>query len=372
MGKKTTKTKSESAPWAPAQPILTGAGNSILNTVNSNQGNLNSIEGGLTGGTIPGLQQQIANQGQQLKPGTDYISQTLGSNPGLANPANSYLQGSLGSDFLNNNPANSYLQAQAGGQYLNSNPYTQAMANQAGQAAGNAVNSTFSMAGRTGSGNHATDLARGVDQAQNNVFFQNYQNERGLQNQAIGQLGQNYGTAVGQQQNAANMLGSNYNAGLAAQGNAAGMLPGYGTSQYAGYAPLLGAQQLAGQLPYYGANAAGNVGGLYGGYGTQTGTQPGGWLNGLLGAGASLGSAAIMAPAFAASDIRLKTKVEKVGEARDGLGEYEWNWRADPNGARVRGVLAHEVKELRPHAFVKGFVGGVYDGVSYAALGSMA
>lgn len=331
MGKKTSKTTSTSAPWAPAQPILTGAGNSILNTVNGNAGNLSNIESGITGGTIPGLQQQIANQGQQLQPGYNYLNATLGG------------------QYLNSNPANSYLQSQANGQYLNSNPYTQAMANQAGQAAGNAVNSTFSLAGRTGSDNHATDLARGVDQAQNQVYFQNYQNERGLQNQAIGQLGQNYNTALG------------------AQSQAAGMLPGYGTSQFAGYSPLLGAQQLAGQLPYYGAQAASGVGSLFGGYGTQTGTQPGGWLNGLLGAGASLGSAAIMH-----SDRRLKTNIEKVGEAKDGLGIYEWNWRAAPNGEKVRGVIADEVEKLRPHAFVKGFVGGVYDGVNYAALGSLA
>jgi hypothetical protein len=123
------------------------------------------------------------------------------------------------------------------------------MAQFAGQQAGNAVNSAFSSAGRTGSDNHATDLARGVDQAANQVLFQNYQNERGLQNQA------------------------------------ASLLPGYNQSQFSGYTPLLGATQLAGQLPYYGSNSLGTIGSLLGNYGTTKSTQPGGWGNDLLSAG---------------------------------------------------------------------------------------
>lgn len=253
MGKKTTKTSSSSTPWAPAQPILTGAGNDILNTVQGNAGNLSGVESGITGGTIPGIQQQIANQGQQLQPGYGYIGSTLGSNPGL------------------NNPANAQLSAYGNGNYLNeNNAAVQALSQYAGQQAGNAINSTFSLAGRTGSDNHATDLARGVTQASLQPLLQNNQFEQGLQQQALGQLG------------------GNYNAGLGAQSAAAGMLPGYSSSQFSGYQPLLGSQQLAGQLPYYGTNALGNVGGLYGGYGTQTGTQPGGWgntLGGILGAG---------------------------------------------------------------------------------------
>jgi hypothetical protein len=331
MGKKTTKTTSSSTPWAPAQPILTGAGNDILNTVQGNAGNLSNVESGITGSTIPGIQAQMGQQAQQLQPGYNYIGSTLANNPGLANPANAQLSAYGNGGYLNEN-----------------NAAVQQLAQFAGQQAGNSINSAFSSAGRTGSGDHATDLARGVTQASLAPMLQNNQFEQGLQQQALG------------------MLGQNYNTGLGVQANAAGMLPGYSTSQYAGYTPLLGAQQLAGQLPYYGANSLGNIAGLYNGYGTQTGQQPGGWLNGLLGAGASLGSAAIMA-----SDRRLKTNIRKVGEAKDGLGLYEWNWRADPNGPTVRGVIADEVEKLRPHAFVKGFVNGVYDGVNYAALGSV-
>jgi hypothetical protein len=273
-----------------------GAGQGITDIVDSNKGNLANVEGGLTGSTIPGIQQQIGDQRQQLQPGFAYLNSVLSPN---------YLQ-------------TGQAQAQALGDY-------------AGQQAGNSINSAFSQAGRTGSNNHATDLARGVTQAELAPMLQNLQFNQGV------------------------------------QGQAAGMLPGYGTSQFAGYTPLLGAQQLAGQLPYYGANALGNIGGLYNGYGQQTGTQPGGWMNGLLSAGASLGSAAIMA-----SDRRLKTKIEKVGEAKDGLGIYTWKWRSDPDGPTVSGVIADEVEKLRPWAFVKGFVNWIYDGVDYGALGSVA
>lgn len=71
------------------------------------------------------------------------------------------------------------------------------------------------------------------------------------------------------------------------------------------------------------------------------------------------------------SDRRLKTNIVKLREAKDGLGEYEWNWRAAPSGEKVRGVIADEVEKLRPWAHVKNFV-GQYSGVNYATLGSMA
>lgn len=291
MGKK--KSNSSTTPWAPAQPILLGAGQGIQNIVSGNSANLGNIESNITGSIMPGIQQQIGDTKQQLQPGFGYLNSTL--SPG-------YLQSG---------------QAEA-----------QALGNYAGQQAGNAVNSAFSQAGRTGSMNHATDIARGVTQAELQPMLQNLQFNKGVQQ------------------------------------SAAGMLPSYTAPQYQGYTPLLGATQLAGQLPYYGANALGNIGGLYSGYGKQT--QPGGW-------GTDLVSAAMSAIPFipGVSDRRLKTNIEKLGEAKDGLGIYSWNWKADPNGEKVRGVIADEVEKLRPWAFVPNFV-GEYAGVNYAALGSLA
>jgi hypothetical protein len=294
VSKKTSKTTSTSAPPTWAVPLIQGGANDLLNTYQSNQPQLQNIESGITGSTIPGIQAQMGQQSQQLQPGYNYINSTL--SPG----------------FLQNG------QSQA-----------QALANFAGQQAGNQINSSFSAAGRTGSGNNITDVSRGVTQAELAPLLQNLQYNEGVQQQA------------------------------------AGMLPGYTTSQFAGYNPLLGAQQLAGQLPYYGSSTIGQMGSLFGNYGTQTQQQPGGFLNGLLSAGASLGSAAIMA-----SDRRLKTKITKVGEAKDGLGIYDWKWRSDPDGPTVRGVIADEVEKLRPWAFVPNF-NGEYSGVNYATLGSV-
>lgn len=77
--------------------------------------------------------------------------------------------------------------------------------------------------------------------------------------------------------------------------------------------------------------------------------------------------------ALLASDPRLKTNIEKVGEEPDGLGIYDYDYLpiegqiADymPPG-RQRGVMADEVAELRPWA-----LGPVVDGyrtVNYGAL----
>lgn len=298
---KSTKTKSTTtnSPPAFAVPIIQGGANDVLNNYTQNQPGQQALENQLTGSIIPGIQQQIGDTRQQLQPGFNYVNSTLSPN------------------FLNNG------QSQA-----------QALGNFAGQQAGNAVNSAFSMAGRTGSVNHATDLARGVTQAELQPMLQNLQYNEGVQNQA------------------------------------AGMLPGYTSAQYQGYTPLLGASQLAGQLPYYGSQSLGTIGSLVGGYGTSTSTQkqPGGIIDDLLGA-ASMAIPFI--PGFGKSDRRLKTKIEKLGEAKDGLGIYEWNWKSDPNGQRVRGVIADEVEKLRPWAYAKGFFNG-FDGVNYGALGSLA
>jgi hypothetical protein len=88
--------------------------------------------------------------------------------------------------------------------------------------------------------------------------------------------------------------------------------------------------------------------------GTSTTKQSGGLLGQLLGAGAQLGGAAILA-----SDRRVKRDIERIGELPDGLGVYSfrYNWDADDRDMRV-GVMADEVADLRPHA-----LGPVVDGV---------
>lgn len=69
-----------------------------------------------------------------------------------------------------------------------------------------------------------------------------------------------------------------------------------------------------------------------------------------------------------ASDRRLKRDIKRVGTYPDGLGAYEWHYAFDPTKTRYRGVMADEVRLLRPEAYVPNFR-GEYAGVNYAALG---
>ena len=103
--------------------------------------------------------------------------------------------------------------------------------------------------------------------------------------------------------------------------------------------------------------------GLYAGTDSSTTGKTGGmgsWLPQLAGS-------AMQAGAIAFSDRRLKTNIELVKRDPDGLGWYGWNWRSDPNGPREYGVIADEVKDLRPWAYVENYRDG-YDGVNYAKL----
>jgi hypothetical protein len=81
--------------------------------------------------------------------------------------------------------------------------------------------------------------------------------------------------------------------------------------------------------------------------------------SGLMGGLFSLGSAAIMA-----SDERLKKEVKKVGERPDGIGVYEYRYKA--GGPKQLGVLAQEVRKVRPDAVRKTSDG--YLAVDYGAL----
>jgi hypothetical protein len=227
-----------------------------------------------------------------------------------------------------------YLNNVLSGQYLGQdNPYLNQMIGQTDQNVGNQVNAQFSAAGRTGGGANQYMLTKGLADAENGLRYQNYSNERQAQTQA------------------------------------AGLLPALQTARFSGISPLLSAYQTAGQLPYYGANAESGIGSLFGGFSNSTTHQNDG-SGGALG---DIASAAISVLPFipGISDRRLKTNIRKVGEAKDGLGIYDWNWKADPNGKTERGVIADEVEKLRPWAFVPNFI-GEYAGVNYGALGSLA
>lgn len=270
MGKKSSTSKTSNKPWKAARPHLLGAMNTISNTVNANQGNLDQMAGQLRG-FLPGLGEKA-----------------FGENAGL-------------------NAANSYATDVLGGKYLaEGNPYMNDMAAMARSNVAGDINSMFSKAGRAGSDSHFQDLAKGMGEAELGLRYQNYGNERNAQTQA------------------------------------AGLMPSLNASQYAGVMPYLAATQGAAGLPYTGIQNLGMIGGLAGGYGTSSQTQPGGWGSQLLGAAAS-------ALPFILSEPEAKTKIELLHREADGVGWWRFAYKREPD-TMLEGYMADEIEAKRPWA----------------------
>lgn len=220
---------------------------------------------------------------------------SLGATQGIFNSANK-----MTSDIL-------------GGKYLSQgNPYLQQIIDAASRDVRNGVSSQFEQAGRYGSGAYADVLSRNLGDMAAQVRYGNYDDEMSRMMQAAS-------LAYGAQDTASD----NALAATAAQA----------------------------EIPYRGMDSlASSLGSLFSG-GTETQKTKGpGLLQGLLGAGAQIGSAAITKY----SDIRLKDNIAYLGQAEDGLGVYEWTYRQDmgidlPVG-RFRGFMAQEVAEKRPDA----------------------
>ena len=87
-----------------------------------------------------------------------------------------------------------------------------------------------------------------------------------------------------------------------------------------------------------------------------------GAYNAGMGALGAIGGAATTAAAAAASDIRLKSKIVRVGTHPLGIGIYEY----DIDGRRERGVIAQEVERVLPSAVIEHPDG--YKMVDYGAL----
>lgn len=220
--------------------------------------------------------------------------------------------------------ATGYATDVLGGKYLDEgNPYMQGMIDQTAGDVTDRVNSMFSKAGASMGSPHAQVLTKELANAENSLRYGNYGMERQM------------------------------------QGQAAGMMPSLNQSQYAGVMPWLAANQTAAGIPYTGIQNLGQIGSLAGGYGTQSGTQPGGWGNQLLGAG--------MMAASMFSDRRLKQNIVKVGEIEPGFNIYEWEYKRQP-GVTYRGVMADEVKTHRPQAYIANFGDTGFAGVNYARL----
>lgn len=145
-----TKTKTETGPSAFARPHINQAISSTQNTVRNNQGNLDNISEQLRGAF-----------GQAAKNFSDQSS---------VNNARSY-----NDDIL------------SGGR-LNSNPHLQGIIDQTGESVANRINSIFSRSGRTGSFGHGEGVGQGLADAENNLRFQDYSQERQFQENAANRV----------------------------------------------------------------------------------------------------------------------------------------------------------------------------------------
>jgi hypothetical protein len=76
-------------------------------------------------------------------------------------------------------------------------------------------------------------------------------------------------------------------------------------------------------------------------------TANGNFMSGLMNLGGQLGSAWI-----GASDERVKSNVEPVGEVEPGVGVYEYEYTGDPQHERHTGVMAQELEGVDPDAVI--------------------
>lgn len=312
---KSTSSSASGSAQAWAQPYAQQAAQNVIATNTANQGNLDAL--------TAGARDQLANiqsQGQGVNQQLAGASKMLGQFGKTAGQADKFTGGVIN------------------GQYMSGNPYIRNIMAQMGEQILGDVGSAFSSAGRYGSGAYTGVLSDKLSDAYAQLLYGNYSDEMNRRMQASQMA---YG-ALGQQQQA-----------LAAQQQA----------QAANNQQQLAQTALAAELPYIGSNnMANSLGALFSG-GTQTATQTGpSPIWGALGAG--LGAAGSI---FAGkSDRRAKTKIRLLGREPDGLGWYEFAYNETPDKMQI-GVMADEVQQLRPWAYIPNFEGD-FAGVDYGRL----
>ncbi len=239
---------------------------------------------------------------------------------------------------INNPPA--YLSAARdnmtrtiNGDFVNSNPELENMARRIGDQAQGGYAATFGASGRSHGGMAALLSAQGVGDALSTFRGNQYNFERGLQQQAT----------------------------MAA--------PAFHQDEYTDINALFPAIQSATNLPMGVANQyALGIGGLAQPYTNSRGTQTQSQGFGLAQA-IALG-AQVAQTAAAASDPRLKTNVVWVSTDEDGLDWFDFDYRQDMGldlpKERQRGVMATDVAILRPWALGEPL--GEYLTVDYSKL----
>lgn len=274
-----SKTKQKNTPWEPAQPYILQGLQQTQRVFDQNQPQLDKYAGAAFdtyGRLAPGAERGIASS-------QDLVNRTIG------------------------------------GEYLRGNPYADQVWNGIADDVTRGVQSQFTAGGRFGSGQNSSVLARELARAGSQFRYNDYNNERDRQMQAVG---------------AAQDL---------MRGNQATL-------------------DQAANLPWIGVGAqTGNVRQASQGYGTTTTTQNGaGMLGGIVGAGLQGWASG----GFKMSDRRLKTDVQLLSVRPDGLGLY--SYRYIWGGPEIVGVMADEVAALRPDALGPEVAG--FRTVNYGAL----
>lgn len=239
--------------------------------------------------------------------------------------------------------ANRNITSTLQGNYLDpaTNPYLQGTVDRSLGDVQSRINSQFNNA-NFGTSAHQETLQRGLGEQANQIYGQNYAQERDRQLNAAGQA---QGLA------GADYMDANYLQGIGAQRQGL-------ANQYLGNAS--GQFNQAAQWPYEQLQRYGNV--VQGGTGqggTTTSTQPNPNQSSGLADAIGLGLSAYSL----FSDERLKSNIVKVGELPSGLNVYEY----DKFGKRERGVMAQEVEKVFPDAVSTHSSG--YKMVNYSMLG---
>lgn len=334
MGKSKTTTTSGPSKWQ--MQSVTPALDSVTSVYNANKQPIADISGGIQG-LFPGLMSDYQAGDANLDEARGYSSDVLGGS------------------YLGGNPFAKSFDGFSANPNINPNGFLDSIINQTNNDVTDRTKAGFGSRGSFGGTAYIKSLSDSLAKNENNLRYTEADKVRGMQVDDFNRIqsGQANDFAQTRALNSANYATERGN-----MESAANRAPALISADNARLAPLLSAGEAGTSLPFAGvSNYADLISRLVNMQGETTTKQSGGLLQSLLGAGSSLGSAAILA-----SDRRLKTNIRKVGEAVDGLGWYEY----DIFGSRTRGVMADEVERLRPWAMGPEING--YKSVAYGAL----
>lgn len=334
MGKSKQTTTSGPSKWQ--MQSVTPALNSVNSVYDANKQPIADISGGVQS-LFPGLLSDYQAGDANLNEARDYGSDVLGGK------------------FLGENPFAKSFDGFSANPNINPNGFLDSIINQTNNDVTDRTKAGFGSRGSFGGTAYIKSLSDSLAKNENNLRYTEADKVRGMQVDDFNRIQSGQANDFGQVRalNSANYATERNN-----QEAAASRVPGLMSADNARLAPLLSAGEAGTQMPFAGVNNyADLIARLVNMNGETTTKQSGGLFQSLLGAGSSLGSAAILA-----SDRALKSNIRKVGEFVDGLGWYEY----DIFGSRTEGVMADEIERLRPWALGPKING--YASVNYGAI----